>query len=457
MTKSAVAVLAGLFILSAGALAAQTQASPQSLGQDIQTRTLKNGMKIIVWPDFDIPNVVTYDWFHVGSRNEHSGITGISHFFEHMMFNGAAKYGPGDLDNVMEANGGANNAFTSADVTVYQDWFPRSALNLIFDIESDRISSLALDPKMIKSEREVVYSERRSSVDNNNSNLLSEQIQSAAFVAHPYHIPTIGWPSDIESWSREQLVQYFKTYYAPNNATLIVVGAVQPKEVFDLAEKYIEPVPSHAPPDPVSTKEPEQPGERRVIVRKSAQTPLYQEAYHISSGAAADRQAIQLLLAILTRGDSSRLNRSMVEDQQIAIDVSSSQDNGFDPGLAWFYITLPAAGDLAKNEALLHKELDAVVKDGVSAAELRKAKNLAIADFWRSLKTINGKAAALGQYETFYGGYQKLFDAPAAYESITREQIQKAAAMYFKESNRTVGLLIPTEEMTEAAKKETSR
>ena len=165
---------------------------------NIQDHTLKNGMKVLVQEDPSIPNVAMYTFFHVGSRNEHEGITGLSHFFEHMMFNGAKKYGPGQFDKTMEAAGGDNNAYTTNDMTVYQDWFPNSALALLFDLEADRVQYLAFDPKIVESERQVVYSERRLSVDNNNFGLLDEQLEATAIMAHPYHWSVIGWPTDIE-------------------------------------------------------------------------------------------------------------------------------------------------------------------------------------------------------------------------------------------------------------------
>ena len=409
--------------------------------KEIATKTLKNGMKVIVWPDRDIPNVALYNWFRVGSRNEVPGITGLSHFFEHMMFNGAKKYGPGEFDRVMEARGGSNNAYTSSDVTVYQDWFPRTALELIFDLEADRLQDLAFDPKMIESERGVVYSERRSSVDNIPENKLSEDVQATAFVAHPYQIPTIGWPSDIESWSNDDLVRYFKTYYAPNNATMIVVGDVKPGEIFALAEKYIEPIPQQQPPAPVRTKEPEQLGERRVSLEREAQVPLLQMAYHIGSAADPDSEALDLLMAILTSGESSRLHQRLVEKERIAISVGGFRDGGFDPGLAWFFTTLTPEADLAKAEAILDDELQRLVRDGVTPAELKKAKNIVLANFWRRMKTINGKAQSLGTYEVFHGDYEKLFTAPERYEALTIDQVKAVAAKVLRRSNRTVGVL----------------
>ena len=231
-------------------------------------------MKILVQEDHSIPNVALYIFYRIGSRNERPGTTGLSHFFEHMMFNGAKKYGPGEFDRVMEAAGGENNAFTSRDVTVYQDWFPRSELETIFDLESDRIRDLSFDPKMIASERGVVASERRTSVDNNNFGILWEQLQASAFIAHPYHWPVIGWMVDIENWKMEDLKHHFEMGYSPSNATMVVVGDVTAEEVFSQAEKYIESIPWHDPPPKVTTQEPEQLGERRVVVRKFAQLPV---------------------------------------------------------------------------------------------------------------------------------------------------------------------------------------
>ena len=413
------------------------------LASQIRTTTLGNGMKVIVWPDRDIPNVAMYIWYKVGARNERPGITGLSHFFEHMMFNGAKKYGPGEFDRVMEANGGANNAYTSSDVTVYQNWFPRSAMELIFDLEADRIQHLAFEDKIIESERGVVYSERRLRVDNSNQGLLNEQVQSTAFVAHPYQFPVIGWPSDIEGWSKTDLQDYFRTYYAPNNATMIVVGDVTADEVVALAEKYIEPIPSQKPPEAVRTVEPEQTGERRVTFTKDAQVPLVQIAYHIGSASHADVEALDLLFAILTRGDSSRLHQRLVEQEQIALGVGAFTDRGFDPGLAWIAMTLAAGGDPAKAERILDDELAKIAKDGPTAAELTKAKNIQVADFWRNLKTISGKAQALGTNEVFRGDWQALFSSPARYEAVTAEKVREVAATVFRNTNRTVGVLTP--------------
>lgn len=407
----------------------------------IESVTLANGMTIIVWPDHDIPNVALYNWVRVGSRNEVPGITGLAHFFEHMMFNGTSTHPPGAFDKALEANGARNNASTSSDVTIYQDWFPRSALELVFELEADRLRNLAFDPKVIESERGVVYSERRLSVDDSNFGRLMEQVQATAFIAHPYGIPTIGWPSDIEAWKVDDLKKFFATHYAPNNCTMILAGDVEPKSVIALARKYFESIPRQAPPEPIRTKEPEQRGERRVVVEADAQTPLLQFAYHSISGSDPRLPALELLARILTDGDASRLHRALVEEQKLAISADSHVEAGFDPGLLWLFLSLPSDGDLQRAETAFDVEIERIRTEGVSAEELTRARNQSLGDFWRGLATVDGKAEALGSYAVLKGGHQKLFDVPHAYEQVTPEDVKKLAAEILRPSNRTVGVL----------------
>lgn len=409
----------------------------------IESVTLSNGMTVIVWPDPDIPNVALYNWVRVGSRNEVPGITGLAHFFEHMMFNGTSTRPPGSFDKELEASGANNNASTSNDVTIYKDWFPRGALELVFDLEADRLRNLAFDPKVIESERGVVYSERRLSVDDSNFGRLMEQVQATAYVAHPYSIPTIGWPSDIEGWTVDDLKKFFATHYAPNNCTMVLVGDVEPKEVIALARKYFEPIPRQPPPEPIRTKEPEQQGERRVVIEADAQTPLLQFAYHSLAGSDAQLPALELLLRILTDGDASRLHRTLVEEQKIAISADGHLEAGFDPGMTWLFLSLPSDGDLERAEKALDAEIERIRTEGVTKGELDRARNQAIADLWRELATIDGKADQLGLYAVMRGGHQKLFDAPGAYEKVTVDDVKKLAAQILRQGNRTVGILRP--------------
>jgi zinc protease len=410
---------------------------------DVKTTTLKNGMKVLVEEDHSIPTVSLYVFYRIGSRNERPGTTGISHFFEHMMFNGAKKYGPGEFDRTMEGQGGQNNAYTSYDVTVYQDWFPPAALETIFDLEADRIRDLAFDPEKIKSERGVVASERRSSVDASNFGILDEQLWAAAYTAHPYQWPVVGWMVDIQSWTMEDLKQHFETGYSPSNATMVVVGDVTSNQIFQLAQKFIEPIPSHAPPPPVTTQEPEQMGERRVAVKKFAQLPIVMMAYHVPRSTDPDYCALSVLRTILFQGQSSRMYERIVDKDQLALSISGGMGFALDPTL--FTVTAqPKAGiEPAAVEKAVYEELDKAKSSGVRPEELEKAKNILLANFYRQMKTGSGRANQLGSYEVYFGDYHKLFDAAGAYQRVTREDVQRVAAKYFGENNRTVATLIP--------------
>jgi len=432
--------------LAIAAGAAQAAPAPVAGADQIVARTLPNGLKVVVWPDRDIPNVAMYIWYRVGSRNERPGITGIAHYFEHMMFNGTRTRAQGEFDRVMEASGGSNNAYTSADVTVYQNWFPASAMPVIFELEADRMRNLQFDPKAVESERGVVQSERRTRVDDDNLGTLLEQMQATAYVAHPYQIPTIGWPSDIEGWKVMDLQDYYRQYYAPNNAVMFIVGDVEPEVAFKLADQYLASIPAQPAPPAVTTKEPPQLGERRLRIERDAQTPLIAMAWH--TVAAADREArvMEMLLSILGRGDSSRLYQRLVEKEQAAVDVGTQFDAGFDPGLAWVYAIVPPGGDVTRTEQLIDEEIARLAQDGPTAIEITKARNQALVGFWHGLETISGKAQALGQYEVFHGDYRKLFSAPTEYESITAEEVKTAAAKVLRQENRTVGVLEPKAE-----------
>jgi zinc protease len=433
------------------ATAATAPAPARGVPKEIAVKTLRNGLTIIVWPDHDIPSVALYNWFRVGSRNEQPGLTGLSHFFEHMMFNGAKGTKPGEFDRIMSEHGGSNNAFTTNDVTCYQDWFPRSALETIFRMEGDRLCCLAIDSTVVESERGVVSSERRVSVDDDNRGSLDEQVQSMSFLAHPYNIPVIGWPSDIERWKLRDLKEYFRVHYAPNNATLVVVGDVTPAEIFALAEKHIGPIAAQPPPPEVTTIEPPQAGERRLTMRRPGQVPLIQVAYHVGPAHGADFEAEDLLRTILTTGESSRLYRRMVDQDRVALDVSSYFARGFDPGLLHFQVTVSPEKGAAAAESALFDELSRVARDGVSVAELTKAKNVRLAAYWRSLKTIDGKASELGEFQTFQGDWRRLFSAPDRYNKVTRAQIQALARRVFAERNRNIGVLIPEDPRTAKA------
>ncbi|MDD5149460.1 MAG: pitrilysin family protein [Flavobacterium sp.] len=413
----------------------------QMKADDVKTFTLNNGMKFLVVEDFSIPNANMYFFYKVGSRNEHQGITGLSHFFEHMMFNGAKKYGPKEFDRTMEFNGGSNNAYTTENVTVYTDWFPASSTEIMFDLEGDRIASLSIDPKMVESERGVVLSERRTGLENSPWSLLSQSMQATAFQEHPYHWPVMGYEDDMKNWTQQDLELYFKTYYAPNNCVVVVSGAIKLEKVKELAKKYFEPIPAQPAPPIVHIVEPEQTGERRITVKKEVATPYLMIGYHTPESKNEDYYALNILSSILSSGNSSRLYASLVDQKQMATQIVTDYGDTFDPNL--FNIYAVANKDVKETdlEEAIYAEIEKIKKEGISEKELQKIKNQKLMEFYDQVETINGKSNNIGTYEVFFGDYRKMFDAPANYNKITVADVQRVAQKYFSKSNRTVGVL----------------
>ena len=416
-------------------------ANAQLKADDVQSFTLDNGMKFLVVEDFSIPNANMYLFYRVGSRNEYQGITGLSHFFEHMMFNGAKKYGPKEFDRTMEFNGGANNAYTREDITVYTDWFPASAAEVMFDLEADRISSLSIDSAMVESERGVVISERSTSLENSPWTLLTQSVQAQAFQEHPYHWPVIGYLDDMKNWKQADLERYFKTYYAPNNCVVVVSGAMKLEEVKKLAEKYLAPIPAQPAPPAVKTIEPPQTGERRILLEKEVNTPYINIAYRAPEAKHKDYYALVLLNDILSSGNSSRLYAELVDNKQLATAVFSSYQESFAPTLFNVYAMTNRGIDEKDLENAVYTEIEKIKKDGITEKELQKVKNQKLVEFYRQVETINGKSNNIGIYEVFFGYYRKMFEAPEMFNQVTAEDIQRVANTYLHVKNRTVGIL----------------
>lgn len=414
--------------------------------KEITTETLSNGMRVVLWPDHSIPNLALYTFFRVGSRNERPGITGLSHFFEHMMFLGSKNYKPGEFDKVMEAAGGANNAFTVQDITVYQDWFPRTALEKIFEMEGDRIGWLAIDTTSVRSERGVVASERRRSVEDDNMSLLDEEHWAAAFKAHAYQWPVIGWMVDIENWTIEDLRAYFKTYYAPNNATMVLVGDFQLDEARALLKKYIEPIPRGPAPPAVTTTEPPQVGERRVTLHKQAELAGFISSWHIPATSHADYWALRIAEALLLEGESSRLYRRLVDREQAALSVEGGFQYALDPTLFQVTVQVKDGVDPVRCEALLYEEIERMKKEPAAEREIQKAKNQLAAAFYRSLETISGKALVLGRSDVYFGDPKASLETAKRYEAVTAADLQRVMKTYFETTNRTVSVLVPESE-----------
>jgi predicted Zn-dependent peptidase len=413
----------------------------QTSVEDIKSFTLENGMRVFVLEDNSIPNVAMYFFYKVGSRNEYPGITGISHFFEHMMFNGAKKYGPKEFDRVMEANGGSNNAYTSQNLTVYQDWFPNQTMEVMFDLEADRIQYLNFDSIMIESERGVILSERSTGLENDPMEELWDEVQATAFTAHPYMWPVIGWESDIKNWTKQDLENYFRTYYAPNNCVVVITGDVKVDWVKSLSEKYLATIPSGPKPRDIHTVEPEQKGEKRVFVKRDVPSPYLLFAYHVPQASSEEYYALDLLESILSAGRTSRLYKSIVDDKQLAIDIGTAYWHSFDPTVMWIYAIANQGVKAEDLEKAILEEVDKLITEGVTSDELQKVKNQKLMNFYHSMETISGKANTIGSYEFFFGDYKKLFSAPEDYNRVTREEIQQLTQKYFTQDNRTIGIL----------------
>jgi len=411
--------------------------------EDVKVHKLDNGLKVLLVEDHNIPSVSLYTFFRVGSRNERPGLTGVSHFIEHMMFNGTPKVGPGEFDRRMEFRGGSNNAFTSDDMTGYTDWFPPAALEAMIEMEADRIQGLALVPEVFESERGVIASERRLGVENDNDAILNENVRATAIMAHPYHWDVIGWMSDILSWRRDEVMAYYRTYYAPGNAVLIVVGDIDPAKTLGLIRKYYGPIQASPAPPPVSTVEPPQMGTKTVIIRKEAQAPSFLAVWHAPSAKDADFLPLAILAKPLLEGESSRLYRRLVREEELAIDVGGGIQETIDPLLFSIDVKPRPGVDLDKIDRIIEEELAKVKTEGITPQEYAKAMNIIRNDFYMSLQTISGKAGQLGSTELLTGDFARLFTVMDDYAAVKIERIKEAAGKYFTANNKTVGKLIP--------------
>jgi zinc protease len=432
-------------LIAVSTRAAQTKPAvkktPAALNATVET--LANGLKVILMEDHSVPVISRWTFYRVGSENERPGITGISHFIEHMMFNGAAKYGPKEFDHILESNGGYSNAFTSEDMTAYYEDFASNILDLCLDLDSDRMRSLAFDPKYVVSEMNVVKEERRLSVDNSVNGSMYEELLALAYKAHPYGWPVLGWMSDLEKITRDDAVKYFKTYYAPNNAILIIVGDFDTKKALELIHRHYDDIPSQTPPEPVRTVEPEQLGERRAEVHKVAETPQVLIAYHIPDVKSNDVYPLDILQYVLSGGQSSRFYKKLVRDLGLAIDAEA--DAGWQIAPALFSIDVKVKPDksAAECEKAVYDMLDDVATNGITAAELARAKNQIEANFWRSLQTVNGKARKIGQYEIWFGDFNEMLKVQDRYRAVTADDVKRVTKQYLQQPNRNVVTLVP--------------
>ena len=432
--------VAGLLVLCVG-VAGSVGWAGETFRLDIRESQLENGLDVLILEDHAVPLVAVQVWYRVGSRNERPGLTGISHFLEHLMFKGTPKYGPGMYSVLIQRYGGTNNAFTSADMTAYHAVLPASRLELALELEADRMTNLLLDPEALTSEREVVKEERRLQ-ENTPTGPMYEELSAAAFKAHPYQWPTIGWMSDIEAITRDDLLAHYRTYYTPNNATLILVGDMDIAQALELVRRHFGPIPQGPSAPRVRPPEPPQVGERRVEIPRPTAVPVVRIAYHIPQFDHPDALPLEVLSQILSQGESSRLYRELVYHQQLATSVSTDADLRVDPGLFTIVCMLQAGKSPAEVEAVIYAQLMQVTAESITEHELQKAINQALSGFVFRQDSIKHQAFTIGSFHILQS-YKVINEYIDRLRQVTKQDVVRVARTYLTKQNRTVVTVVP--------------
>lgn len=412
----------------------------------IQSRVemLKNGLKVIMVEDHKSPVVVFQIWYQVGSVDERMGKTGLSHLLEHMMFKGTATVPKGEFSKIVARNGGQENAFTSKDYTAYFEKFSHDRLHLSFELESDRMRNILLDPKEFELEREVVKEERRMRYDDDPTSVVVENLYAQSYLVHPYRNPVIGWMTDLNNLEIEDFRQWYQTYYTPQNALIVLVGDFDPDESLAGIKKYFEPIPGGKRSERKKVEEPLQRGERRFFINKEAQLPFVFIGYHIPNIKHPDHYALEILENILSSGKSSRIYKDLVYEKKIALYAGGSYENwSYDPQLFYFYGGLKPGKTADEFEKALYALLERFANEPVDPRELTKAKNQVEASFILGQDSIFHQAMLVGRLETIGVNHEYLNTYVDNIRKVTAEDVARVAKAYFLKKNRTVGILIP--------------
>ncbi len=406
--------------------------------------SLSNGLRLRVLAERGWPTVSYQTFFQVGSRDERPGITGISHLFEHMMFNGAARYGPKEFDRVLEGRGGHSNAFTSTDLTVYHDDFAADALEVVADLESDRMESLRIDDAVLEQERAVVKEERRLRTDDSAFGLMEEQLEALVFLAHPYRWPVVGWMADIERITRADCEAFFRSAYAPSNAAVYLVGDVDPDRALQLLERRYGHLPARPPLARTPGDEPEQRGPRQAIIGFPAEAPAILVGWRGPAARSPDSLALDLVQACLAIGEASRLRRRMIHGGG-AVSVNASWGWRIDPGVFMVFAELPPGGRADRAERMILEEVARLADRPVAGAELRRARALLRSALLHELGTHHGLAQALGQAEALLGDWREAARALGRYEALGPADLRRAARAWLDPARRSTVILDPRE------------
>ena len=411
-------------------------------------RELANGLRVIVQPDRRAPVVVSMVWYRVGSVDEVNGATGVAHALEHMMFKGTKSVPAGEFSRIIAAAGGRDNAFTSKDYTGYFQMLHKSQLELSLRLEADRMTNLVLSAEEWGKEIKVVMEERRLRTDDRPRSLLYEQLLATALTAHPYRSPVIGWMSDLENMRVEDALDFYRRWYAPNNAIVVVVGDVEPQQVFRLAEQYFgayqaKPLPLRKPQE-----EPEQRGIRRLTVKAPAELPYVLMAYRVPALRDPERDwepyALEMLAAVLDGNEAARLNRTLVREERLASSADASYD-GVGRGPGFFYLSgTPVQGKgAAEVEQGLRREILKIVEQGVTEEELKRIRAQAVAAHVFQRDSMFFQARLIGGLETAGLSHKTIDLQLEKLRQVTSQQVQEVAHKYFGDDSLTVATLDP--------------
>lgn len=405
--------------------------------------TLSNGLTVILHADNSLPMISYHTWYKVGSRDEYAGITGAAHMLEHMMFKGSARYPGTDYDRILHENGIINNAFTSFDYTGFYQSLPSSKLELMMQLEVDRMRHLLLREEDLKIEKEVVKEERRWRVDNNPVMSLFEVTMGTVFKTHNYKNPVIGTMRDISNFNASILRKFYEAYYVPNNAVLVIAGDFKLSEVKKMIEKYYSPLVKRDLPERNLKKEPPQTVQYNAKIKKDVKAHSFNLVFQSVAQSHPDMYSLELICTLLGTGSSSRLNKRLVYSKEVATNVDCSHYNLLDHGILNIHVSLKPGVAIEDPLNLVYNEIYTFRNFMVKEVELEKAKILAIKAHVDSLRTLDNKARLLAAAEITTGNYETLFTDIEKIQNVTPAQIKTAAAKYLNQYQRSIVTLSP--------------
>ncbi len=417
-------------------------AARAGITDDVKSATLPNGIQVLVLENHKAPVATLNVFYKVGSRNERTGKTGLSHLVEHLMFRGTKKLKPEEFSNIIQENGGNDNAFTASDLTDYFEIINRDHFDVPISLEADRMANFA--PKGFDSEKAVVMEERRMRTEDNPEDALGEMAAAQAYLAHPYHWPVIGWMNDVEGLTLEDALEYHRIHYTPKNALIVAVGDFDADRVLkQIRESFGAIKGGPKPPQPTEV-EPPQEGERHAVLRHAANLPAFTEAFHVPNYESPDAFALEVASDLLSGGQSSRLYRKLVIEKQMVVGVDASYDiTSFDPGLFTVAAQMRPGVKAEAAMAEVDKEIAALRDKPPGAEELQKAKNGEQASFVFGQDSILNEAMMIGTYQLL-GDYRMVDKYLGGIDKVRPEDIQRVARTYLVDTNRTVGVLVPT-------------